>query len=126
MSLLVKGTLALEFTAKLLPLPDVDGSVTGVGAPDMVLLVLLYLGVAAVDFCFLFRGGITPISTSFSVLELQLSSKQSNQTELYDNALQRSSLLDTIHRFLTIELAALCLPKGNQATVHVLSLLNAH
>ena len=85
MSPLVKGALASESTAGLLPLPDVDGCMTGVDTLVVVLLVLVAPGAAAVDLRFLFFGGIAPISTSLSVLALLLSNLQSNQTGLSGN-----------------------------------------
>ena len=51
---LVKGVLTPKSTAGLLPLPDVDGCMTGVDTLDVVLLVLGGPGVAAVDLRFLF------------------------------------------------------------------------
>ena len=74
MSPLIKGALAsAECTARLLPLLDVDGYMSGLGKLDVVLLVMQAPG-AAVELRFLFFGGITPISTLLSVLVLQLSS----------------------------------------------------
>ena len=54
MSPLVKGALASESTAGLLPLPDVDGCMTGVDTLDVALLALVAPGAAAVDLRFLF------------------------------------------------------------------------
>ena len=85
MSPLVKGALASESTTGLLPLPDIDGCMTGVDTLDVVLLILVAPGAAAVELRFLFFGGIAPIGTSLSVLALQLSNLQSNQTGLSSN-----------------------------------------
>ena len=85
MSPLVKGALASESTARLLPLPDVDGCMTGVDTLDVVLLVVVAPGAAAVDLRFLLFDGIAPIGTSLSVLALLLSNLQSNRTGLSGN-----------------------------------------